>query len=159
MGHWPITIRGMTFKLKFLLYVPIGLVFLVICVSGLAQLSHSYQLSNCSYEDVSQEFVVRVSIPPQAKNITVWVQPSRMNITAAFAINEQEFLAWGQQQGWKLAPIRNQEVRNLSSEGNPNGSVTIVDGWLFDEQRLDSTCRRSAYDRTTKTGYFTQLGD
>lgn len=125
--------------------------------------SYSYELTGATYEEASRASVVRAFLSPHSSNVTAWIQPHRMNVTAAFDIPEAEFLAWAAKNGWQLQQIEDVAISNISRTGDPNDSVKIRDGWLYEWVYNDddpgSTFRICAYDRMTGTGFFTQLGD
>lgn len=123
----------------------------------------SYVVTNVGYEVIQREFVARKFIPVQARAISAWIAPGRMSIVAAFAIDEDEFVAWADRQGWPLKAIAQTRVQNISKRCDPNDAVTIPDGLLHKWQRVPTdpggTIRIYAYDRTDGVGYFTQIGD
>ena len=120
-------------------------------------------MKDVSYHEASKEFIVKIFIPPEARNITAWVQPYKMNMVASFRICEEDFVAWAKKKEWELQEAEGSELNNVSNAGDPNGSVEIKDGllyqWVYDIEDPGSTRKIYAYDRTDGTGYFTQIGD
>ena len=124
---------------------------------------HSYTLKEVDYYEASREGVVKIFIPPEALNITGWIQPGRMQLVTSFRVCEDDFVAWAKTKEWDLKEVEGARVRNISRLGDPNDTVEISNGllyrWVYDTKDPGSTFRVYAYDRTGETGYFTQLGD
>jgi len=123
----------------------------------------SYEFHNLDYEVASRDWLIQKWVPPQAWNISAYVEPFRNNMSASFHLSEEDFLAFAKDKQWPLERVSGLEVQNISPDADVNGSTTIVDGWLykwepFIEGRVAFT-RIYAYDRIREMGFFTQIGD
>ena len=125
--------------------------FLLAAVFGLLWArGHSYELKNVAYPEASKEAVVKIFIPPEARDITAWIAPLRMNVVASFRISEEDFVAWAKTKQWNLKEVEDATVWNISRVGNPNDAVEIRNGllykWVYDAEDPSSTFRVYAYD-------------
>jgi len=150
-------------RLLFILFPLLLLATLFAVLGFLWTRGYSYELTNVTYAEAGKTTVVKTFIPPQAREITAWIMPFRMNVVASFRISEEDFRAWARTKRWKLDEAENAMLANISRVGDPNDQVSIQKGlvyrWVYDDQDPGSTFRIYAYDRITGTGYFTQLGD
>jgi len=125
--------------------------------------TYSYCVDGAQYSEISHEAIVKLFVPPQARNITAWIQPNKMQITASFSVGEQNFVTWADEKGWPLEEIYNHRIANVSKHADPNDGVTIKNGlwyqWHYDPYDPGTTMRIYAYDRSEGVGYFSQLGD
>lgn len=156
----------MTRKNKLLLFgaTAIAATCLIVAAFGFVwSRGYSYVLKDAPYSEARKGFIVRIFIPPEARKITAWVQPYRMNVVAAFQLSEEDFVAWAKSQEWELEEVQEVSVHNISRLGDANDKVDIKSGllyrWIYDADDPGSTYRVYAYDRADGTGYFTQLGD
>lgn len=140
------------------------LTLLVAAVLGFVWVrGHSYELKDVGYSEASKEGAIRLFIPPEAREITAWIVPNRMNIVASFRIRENDFVAWARTKQWDLTEVEDARIENISRVGDPNGFEEIREGlvhrWTYDGHDPGTTLRIYAYDRAEEMGYFSQLGD
>jgi hypothetical protein len=142
-------------------YLVLLFVLALICLS-IWMKGHSYEIRDAAYPDASKAAPIRVFVPPQARNITAWVRPGQMAVTAAFEIEEADFVTWARTKDWGLKDVVDTDICHISDNANPNGHLRIARGLLY--ERIDNPktpsrglIRIYAYDQAKKIGYFTQF--
>ena len=132
----------------------IGVLILLLVGLLIYAKGYSYEIRNVTHEEAG---ALRGFISPKSRNITAWIRPGRMSMTAVFEIEESEFVEWNRSKGWKLGEIENVEVQNISANADPNGQETISAGLMYRHEQSPDALRISAYDRTKGVGYFAQF--
>lgn len=139
-----------------------GLIICVLIGVAIRIRGYSYEVRNVAYGQIANEWAVRRLIPPQARRISAWIRPYSRTIVAAFAIEQQEFVNWANARGWPLEEITQTTVLYISKRCDPNESVLIEDGflyeWEYDPSDPSTTTLVYAFDKTEGVGYLTRHG-
>jgi hypothetical protein len=100
---------------------------------------------------------VHLALPSQAEDIRFYqhFQPDQ-SVKVDFAISEDDFLNWAEQQGWKPVPIVGSiTVWPRSRFGDHETEIRIIDGYVYNTLRRGTPNTFSVvYDRQSGRAYY-----